>query len=155
MVSRWCRDSVEMVSKRCRNGVSIFCLPAKPAVIKCLREHFSRISAGRRGGRAHFVLGFAGIQHERDQHSNGSKHVQACPNLSKCIRIGPSRSQHIQNLPKTSKNLRTFSENFAKISRSPRSCCRCLSSSYSCIGSSSRPWPEGEPDGEPINLACH
>ena len=58
-------------------------LPAKPAIIKCLREHFSRIFAGRRRGRAHFVLGFAGIQHERKPSARSERGLSENENENK------------------------------------------------------------------------
>ena len=113
----------------------ILSLPAKPAVIKCLRKHFSRILAGRRRGRAHFALGFAGIQHERDQHPNVSKHVQTCLNVSESsesIPAGPNTSKAFRKLRKTDENYEkndffvNFFSKFCESVRTHPNASRCI-----------------------------
>ena len=83
------------------------------------RAHFGDF--GRVGG-AHFVTGFAGIWHKRDQHPNTSKRVRMDPNTSKRVRTRPKASKNVRKDTKTFKKdskmfekvkkIATFSERF-------------------------------------------
>ena len=97
-------------------------LPAKPVVVflaratnnkqqlNGLRAHISEILGAvgvhiSSGGSAHFVIGFAGKQHARDQYPSTSEHVGMHPNTSECVRTRPKTSENVQKRVKTSENV--------------------------------------------------
>ena len=64
-------------------------------------------------GSTHFIIGFAGIWHEREKNSKISERFQTLPSASERVRTHPERSEQVQN------RLGTY-ENFEKLAKTSR-----------------------------------